>query len=193
LRPNTNTRVPQRQRVDFSNTLIVISTPSSSTKRPPYCVRYKKVTCKLYNPNQIKTKNPPCNLFLILFFSKKSQKKLKLVFFRSMDSSYQTGSWTNEKHVRFLNTMEASFVRAMFENNDDDQILRLDRYLPDSSESTLDLKKQRRKKHVSQGNPNGYYLILFLIVFLFMGFSLFCVGWCNVQFCLMEINSWWCC
>ncbi|GMY07117.1 hypothetical protein FCV25MIE_02356 [Fagus crenata] len=72
-----------------------------------------------------------------------------------MDSSYQTGSWTNEKHVRFLNTMEASFVRAMFENNDDDQILRLDRYLPDSSDSTLDLKKQRRKKHVSQVGGTG--------------------------------------
>uniref|UniRef100_A0A5B6YTX2 Uncharacterized protein n=1 Tax=Davidia involucrata TaxID=16924 RepID=A0A5B6YTX2_DAVIN len=52
--------------------------------------------------------------------------------------------WTNERHVHFLNAMEASFVRAMFENNR--RLLRLDRYLPDSSESTLDLKKERRKR-----------------------------------------------
>ncbi|KAG6671174.1 hypothetical protein I3843_Q010500 [Carya illinoinensis] len=65
-----------------------------------------------------------------------------------MDShvpSHQTGSWTNEKHVRFLNTMEASFVRSMFESNDRN-VLRLDRHLPDSSESTLDSKAQRREK-----------------------------------------------
>ncbi|KAE8022510.1 hypothetical protein FH972_008302 [Carpinus fangiana] len=43
--------------------------------------------------------------------------------------------------------MEASFVRAMFENNRG--ILRLDRYLPDSSESTLDLKARRIEKHAN--------------------------------------------
>ncbi|CAK9136793.1 unnamed protein product [Ilex paraguariensis] len=52
--------------------------------------------------------------------------------------------WTNERHVDFLNTMEASFVRTMFENNG--LLLPLDRYLPDSSESTLDLKKERRRR-----------------------------------------------
>ncbi|XP_059451623.1 uncharacterized protein LOC132182401 isoform X2 [Corylus avellana] len=62
-------------------------------------------------------------------------------------AAHQTGSWTNEKHLHFLNTMEASFVRAMFENNSG--ILRLDRYLPDSSESTLDLKAQRKVKHAT--------------------------------------------
>ncbi|KAK7858080.1 hypothetical protein CFP56_014471 [Quercus suber] len=76
-----------------------------------------------------------------------------------MDSSCKTGSWTNEKHVLFLNSMEASFVRTMFDNNNNnnnsynnnDPILRLDRYLPDSSDSTLDLKKHRNKKLVNRG------------------------------------------
>ncbi|OAY30436.2 hypothetical protein MANES_14G027400v8 [Manihot esculenta] len=61
----------------------------------------------------------------------------------------QTEPWTNEKHLHFLNSMEATFVRTMLENNG--RHLRLDRYLPDSSESTLDLKSQtqRRKKHTT--------------------------------------------
>ncbi|XP_038993033.1 uncharacterized protein LOC120116673 isoform X2 [Hibiscus syriacus] len=60
-------------------------------------------------------------------------------------------SWTDEKHVHFLNSMEAWFVRTMFENNDRYN-LRLDRQLPDSSESTLDCKHHNvptRKKHAS--------------------------------------------
>ncbi|KAG7986781.1 hypothetical protein I3843_03G098800 [Carya illinoinensis] len=68
-----------------------------------------------------------------------------------MDSHFltlQTGSWTNEKHLLFLNTMEASFVRAMFESNGR-IALRLDRDLPDSSESTLDSKTHRREKHAT--------------------------------------------
>ncbi|KAF3433011.1 hypothetical protein FNV43_RR24113 [Rhamnella rubrinervis] len=59
-------------------------------------------------------------------------------------------SWTNEKHVKYLNSMEQSFVRAMFENNINNgggRVLRLDRYLPDTSESTLDLKPHRSKKY----------------------------------------------
>ncbi|KAG2711193.1 hypothetical protein I3760_04G065600 [Carya illinoinensis] len=74
-----------------------------------------------------------------------------------MDShvpSHQTGSWTNEKHVRFLNTMEASFVRSMFESNDRN-VLRLDRHLPDSSESTLDSKAQRREKQYGTSVGGG--------------------------------------
>ncbi|KAL3647355.1 hypothetical protein CASFOL_008323 [Castilleja foliolosa] len=39
--------------------------------------------------------------------------------------------WTNERHINFLNSMEASFVQSMFPP--------LDRYLPDISESTKDL------------------------------------------------------
>ncbi|KAJ7969989.1 C5a peptidase [Quillaja saponaria] len=82
-----------------------------------------------------------------------------------MDSnvvSHETPSfWTNEKHVDFLNTIEASFVRKMFENQSRFK-LRLDRYLPDISESTLDSKyqqqqRQRRKKHTSSDlmGPRG--------------------------------------
>ncbi|KAL9373188.1 hypothetical protein Peur_035432 [Populus x canadensis] len=59
--------------------------------------------------------------------------------------------WTHEKHLHFLKSiMEASFVRAMLENNG--LVLRLYRYLQDSSDSTRDLKSQRRKKH---GTPVG--------------------------------------
>ncbi|KAH1075460.1 hypothetical protein J1N35_027788 [Gossypium stocksii] len=68
-----------------------------------------------------------------------------------LPSNNQNESWTDEKHVRFLNSMEAWFVRTMLENNDLYH-LRLDRHLPDSSESTLDCKQrnvQSRRKHAS--------------------------------------------
>ncbi|KAF9668335.1 hypothetical protein SADUNF_Sadunf15G0118000 [Salix dunnii] len=68
----------------------------------------------------------------------------------SSNSNKTEHTWTNEEHLHFLKSMEASFVRTMLENNS--PILRLDRYLPDSSESTLDLKSQRKKKH---GTPGG--------------------------------------
>ncbi|XP_045811715.1 uncharacterized protein LOC123905952 [Trifolium pratense] len=79
-------------------------------------------------------------------------------------ASKTTSFWTDEKHVNYLNTMEASFVRTMFENKNyysssssnlnrqitridhHGQILRLDRNLPDSSESTLDLKPHKRRR-----------------------------------------------
>ncbi|PRQ60058.1 hypothetical protein RchiOBHm_Chr1g0376981 [Rosa chinensis] len=48
-------------------------------------------------------------------------------------------SWTNKKHVQFLNTMEASFVCSMIENKG--RLARLDRFVPDTSDSTLDLIK----------------------------------------------------
>ncbi|KAL8557083.1 hypothetical protein ACS0TY_004525 [Phlomoides rotata] len=51
--------------------------------------------------------------------------------------------WTNERHVHFLNSMEASFVQSMFQKNNS-HVPPLDRYIPDSSESTQDLAKQRR-------------------------------------------------
>ncbi|XP_058104842.1 uncharacterized protein LOC131248540 [Magnolia sinica] len=70
------------------------------------------------------------------------------------------GFWTNEKHISFLNRIEASFVRKMLENEDDCLLTyahgalpshrhdydhhhrpRLDRYLPDSAESTLDFEE----------------------------------------------------
>ncbi|CAL1405010.1 unnamed protein product [Linum trigynum] len=61
------------------------------------------------------------------------------------------GNWTNEKHMNFLNSMEATFVRTMLiENNNSSSLhrhhLRLDRYLPDSLESTLDSAESRRQK-----------------------------------------------
>ncbi|KAK8657192.1 hypothetical protein V6N13_035445 [Hibiscus sabdariffa] len=66
-------------------------------------------------------------------------------------------SWTDEKHVHFLNSMEAWFVCTMLENNDRCS-LRLDRQLPDSSESTLDCKHHSvptRKKHASSADSIG--------------------------------------
>ncbi|KAK7270844.1 hypothetical protein RJT34_26308 [Clitoria ternatea] len=68
-------------------------------------------------------------------------------------ASETTPYWTDEKHVHFLNSMEASFVRTMLGNKSSSSsrhhFPRLDRYLPDSSESTLDLKPRRctRKHH----------------------------------------------
>ncbi|GMJ13563.1 hypothetical protein HRI_005025500 [Hibiscus trionum] len=54
-------------------------------------------------------------------------------------SNQKEESWTEEKHVNFLNSMEAWFVRTMLEN-DDRFNLRLDRHLPDTFDSTLDCK-----------------------------------------------------
>ncbi|KAK6155734.1 hypothetical protein DH2020_009982 [Rehmannia glutinosa] len=54
--------------------------------------------------------------------------------------------WTNERHLHFLNSMEASFVQSMFENNAHNPPP-LDRYLPDTSDSTKDLGKERRRRH----------------------------------------------
>ncbi|GAU32872.1 hypothetical protein TSUD_292380 [Trifolium subterraneum] len=89
-------------------------------------------------------------------------------------ASKTTSFWTDEKHVNYLNTMEASFVRTMFENkncsssssssnhnrlipNNDHhrQILRLNRNLPDSSESTLDSKPRQRRRTRKYHAPSG--------------------------------------
>ncbi|TXG70872.1 hypothetical protein EZV62_005807 [Acer yangbiense] len=71
-----------------------------------------------------------------------------------------TGSpqWTDERHLHFLKSMEASFVHKMLENNNGGhRHLRLDRQLPDTSDSTLDLKKHRTiNKHV---NPDADIII----------------------------------
>ncbi|QHO43952.1 hypothetical protein HN51_009438 [Arachis hypogaea] len=46
--------------------------------------------------------------------------------------------WTQEKHMQFLNTIEASFVRTMLQNSiHRRRFLRLDRHLPDAFDSTL--------------------------------------------------------
>lgn len=69
----------------------------------------------------------------------------------------ETGScWTNEKHMHFLNSMEASFVRSMFENRTHRRRrLRLDRHLPDTSDSTLDSPQKDRKNHATSGEFNA--------------------------------------
>ncbi|KAE8705304.1 putative FAD-binding Berberine family protein [Hibiscus syriacus] len=61
-------------------------------------------------------------------------------------------SWTEEKHVTFLNSMEAWFVRTMLDNNDRFN-LRLDRHLPDTSDSTLDCKRNAptTRNHTTSG------------------------------------------
>ncbi|CAJ1977082.1 unnamed protein product [Sphenostylis stenocarpa] len=77
-----------------------------------------------------------------------------------MESTHtQTPSvWTDEKHLHFLNTMEASFVRTMLHHYvvvSSHPPLRLDRYLPDTSESTLDSKPNRRPKKHAYANANA--------------------------------------
>ncbi|XP_020221775.1 uncharacterized protein LOC109804371 [Cajanus cajan] len=67
-------------------------------------------------------------------------------------ASETTPFWTDEKHLRYLHTMEASFVRAMFKNRDNST--RLDRYLPDTSESTLDLKPHSHRGTVKHHAPS---------------------------------------
>ncbi|KAH7841087.1 hypothetical protein Vadar_025430 [Vaccinium darrowii] len=57
--------------------------------------------------------------------------------------------WTNERHRDYLNSMEDSFVQTMLGNNGH-HLLRLDRYIPDSSESTLDLKPEIRRSSSSK-------------------------------------------
>ncbi|KAF7821090.1 uncharacterized protein G2W53_026545 [Senna tora] len=67
--------------------------------------------------------------------------------------SETTASWTDEKHIHFLNVMESSFVTAMLRNNGNRLLPRLDRYLPDTAESTLDLNPHRTtKKHAPSGS-----------------------------------------
>ncbi|KAK7314997.1 hypothetical protein VNO77_33529 [Canavalia gladiata] len=74
-------------------------------------------------------------------------------------ASETTPFWTDEKHVHFLNSMEASFVCTMLENTHHHRhFLRLDRHLPDTSDSTLDLKphpRRRTRKHHAPSDSMG--------------------------------------
>ncbi|KAF7852366.1 hypothetical protein BT93_L0918 [Corymbia citriodora subsp. variegata] len=54
--------------------------------------------------------------------------------------------WTDEKHLHFLDSLESSFLRAMFVRRSRGPVLRLDRYLSDSSESTCDSAPARTRK-----------------------------------------------
>ncbi|KAI3757613.1 hypothetical protein L6452_05155 [Arctium lappa] len=65
--------------------------------------------------------------------------------------------WTNDRHLHFLKSVEASFVRTILEHGGGGgRLLRMDRYLPDSCESTLDSKTtictKRRKRHFPSDN-----------------------------------------
>ncbi|KAK4777288.1 hypothetical protein SAY87_017475 [Trapa incisa] len=68
-----------------------------------------------------------------------------------------SSSWTDEKHLKFLDSVEATFVRTMLHgsNSSHHPPLPLDRHMPDSSESTQDLKSQRRKKLQPTARING--------------------------------------
>ncbi|KVI07174.1 uncharacterized protein LOC112510041 [Cynara cardunculus var. scolymus] len=65
--------------------------------------------------------------------------------------------WTNDRHLHFLKSVEATFVRTVLEDGGGGgRLLRMDRYLPDSCESTLDSKTtscmKRRKRHFPSDN-----------------------------------------
>ncbi|XP_051138467.1 uncharacterized protein LOC127256480 isoform X2 [Andrographis paniculata] len=73
---------------------------------------------------------------------------------RAVNGGGSIWHWTNERHVRFLNNMEASFVESMFGGGGNGGAAAavappppLDRYLPDTAESTQDLAKERRTRH----------------------------------------------
>lgn len=67
------------------------------------------------------------------------------------ESSSSSLYWTNERHVHFLNSIEASFVQTLLENNNAARFLPLDRHLPDSTDSTLDTPKERRRRFSTSG------------------------------------------
>lgn len=83
-----------------------------------------------------------------------------------------TGSnryWTNERHMHFLDSIEASFVRSVLGINHRrrNSPPHLDRYLPDSSDSTLDLvllKKRRCTLHSTSGYIYYYIFIIQYII-----------------------------
>nr|GEV08086.1 integrase, catalytic region, zinc finger, CCHC-type, peptidase aspartic, catalytic [Tanacetum cinerariifolium] len=64
--------------------------------------------------------------------------------------------WTNEKHLCFLRSVEASFVRTLLENCDG-RVPAMDRILPDSCESTLDSKctTKRNKRYRGDNTMAG--------------------------------------
>ncbi|KAG4910514.1 hypothetical protein JHK87_056630 [Glycine soja] len=79
---------------------------------------------------------------------------------KAMESTHDpetTSIWTDEKHRHYLNTMEASFVRTMLHHYVvvSPQPLRLDRYLPDTSESTLDSRTKKHAPADSVGRSRG--------------------------------------
>ncbi|XP_042504605.1 uncharacterized protein LOC122081520 [Macadamia integrifolia] len=69
------------------------------------------------------------------------------------------GLWTNEKHLKFLNSIEAMFVHTVLENGGLTYTtafhLPLDRYLPDRSDSTSDLQIHKNSKRKRVYFPGG--------------------------------------
>ncbi|XP_030532993.1 uncharacterized protein LOC115742692 [Rhodamnia argentea] len=69
-----------------------------------------------------------------------------------MDSHAPTPSggggtwWTDEKHLHFLDSLESSFLRTMLVRRSNRPVLRLDRHLPDSGDSTSDLTPPGTRK-----------------------------------------------
>lgn len=66
--------------------------------------------------------------------------------------------WTNERHVDYLNSMEASFVRSMLNS------LPMNRDVPDISDSTLDHRSTPRARRYSTSGTNLLYLSLYVHV-----------------------------
>ncbi|XP_076906525.1 uncharacterized protein LOC143562665 [Bidens hawaiensis] len=68
--------------------------------------------------------------------------------------------WTNERHLSFLKSVEASFVRTMLENIDG-RVLLLDRHVPDTCDSTLDSKltigRMNKKRHFPADDLDGSF------------------------------------
>jgi len=102
-------------------------------------------------------------LFCSVFIHHRGKRK------RMESTQTQTTSvWTDEKHLHFLNSMEASFVRTMLHHYavlSSHPPLRLDRYLPDTSESTLDSKPNRRPKKHASAPPGFPHALHFLLLF----------------------------
>lgn len=77
--------------------------------------------------------------------------------------------WTNEKHLHFLNSMEASFVQSMLHNNS--RFPPLDRYLPDTSDSTHDLDKFKSSTstfHTGIFIHDNIIMCVYIFYFLFL-------------------------
>lgn len=72
--------------------------------------------------------------------------------FRSNISNNSSNKvWTNERHVDYLNSMEASFVRSMLNS------LPMNRDIPDISDSTLDHRTTPRARRYSSSGISLLY------------------------------------
>ncbi|KAI4363647.1 hypothetical protein MLD38_019837 [Melastoma candidum] len=72
-----------------------------------------------------------------------------------MEHEQPSGHWTNEKHCHYLDAMESSFVRTMLEERSAGRSTRLDRYIPDSSDSTRDSPSRTWNKHHNSSSSSS--------------------------------------